>query len=187
MRDACAAVLAGGLSTRFGSDKAMAVFGGETLLARAVRTLREAGFSQILVVAKEPGRYAAFAEAVADETPIQTPLAGLRAALRASRHELVFACAADMPFVADPRLLDALTAAVKDAAVPRNDAVLQTLAALWRKSRCLPAADAILERGAPGPKALIAKVDAVVIDWPDERPFLDADTQEALEALTRAR
>ena len=184
MRDACAAILAGGLSTRFGSDKALAVFDGEPLVGRAVRKLRERGFGQVVIVAKDPARYAAFGDTIADETPTQTPLAGLRAALRASRHELVFACAADMPFVADAKLLEALFAAVKDAAIPRNGGVLQTLAALWRKSACLRAADALLEKGSPGPKALLSKVDAAVLDWPDERPFLDADTPQALATLT---
>ena len=45
------AVLAGGLSTRFGSDKALAQIGGHTLLARAaVQRLTEAGVMQIVAV-----------------------------------------------------------------------------------------------------------------------------------------
>ena len=148
MRAACAAVLAGGLSKRFGSDKALALLGGEPLLAHALRGVR--GFAQVLVVAKQPSRYAALLEAggapvelIEDHSPLQTPLAGLAAALSASRHALVFACAADMPYAADPALLDALFAAIEghDCAVPDAGGALQPLCALWRREPCLAAAE----------------------------------------------
>ena len=115
MRQACALVLAGGESRRFGSDKAMAPFRGATLLEAVLRGLSALEFAQVAVVAKEPGKYGALAGAAAllnDASPVQTPLAGLAAGLRAARHELVFACAADMPFAADEALVDALTAAL---------------------------------------------------------------------------
>src|SRR5438876_10156744 len=101
-RDACALVLAGGESRRFGSDKALAQFRGAPLLAHVLRGLSAAGFAQIALAAKEPRRYAPLAEELAHVTgssvdllsdlrPMQTPLAGLAAGLQASRHELVFA------------------------------------------------------------------------------------------------
>jgi len=43
-------VLVGGASTRFGSDKSRAVFGGESLLNRALRTLRDAGATYLAYV-----------------------------------------------------------------------------------------------------------------------------------------
>src|SRR5438270_12396859 len=137
-REACAVVLAGGESRRFGSDKALAQFRGEPLIARVLRGLCAAGFEQVALAAKEPHRYAGVADEIAyvsgrrielldDVRPIQTPLAGLAAGLRNSRHPLVFACAADMPFAADPALIDALTAAIEghDAALPQAGGSLQ--------------------------------------------------------------
>src|SRR5262249_34973082 len=105
-RDACALVLAGGESRRFGSDKALAHFRGEPLLAHVLKGVCAAGFAQVALAAKDPARYAAVAEEVEytksckiellrDVRPSQTPLAGLAAGLQASRHDLVFACAAD--------------------------------------------------------------------------------------------
>lgn len=76
-------VLAGGESRRFGSDKALALLGGETLLARAVATL--AGQCAAAVVA---GRAEAPAPVVADWPRAGLgPLGGLAGALRAAREQ----------------------------------------------------------------------------------------------------
>jgi molybdopterin-guanine dinucleotide biosynthesis protein A len=191
-RDVCAVVLAGGESRRFGSDKALAQFRGEPLIARVVRELRNLGFSQVAIAAKEPDKYAAAApgaELLRDVRPIQTPLAGLAAGLRASRYPLVFACAADMPFAADPALIDALVAGIEehDAAVPHAGGSLQPLCGLWRKESCLRAAEELLGGPRPpGPRAILALVRTARLDWPDPRPFLDADTPEVLRELELA-
>lgn len=188
-RDACALVLAGGESRRFGSDKALAQFRGEALIARVLRTLRQAGFAQVAVAAKETAKYAAFlpaADLLPDVRPVQTPLAGLEAGLRASRHELVFACAADMPFAADGALIDALTAAIEghDAAVPHAGGSLQPLCAFWRRDPCLRAAEGLLQGPRQvGPRAILPLVRAAKLDWADVHPFLDADTPEVLREL----
>lgn len=192
-REACAIVLAGGLSRRFGADKALAEFRGAPLIQHVVRGLEAAGFAQIAIAAKEPEKYASFAgavELVADLCPVQTPLAGLAAGLRASRHELVFACAADMPFAADVALVDALNAAMPahDAVVPVAGDALQSLCALWRRDPCLAAADELLKSPrAVGPRAILNYVRWVRLQWGDVRPFLDADTPEALRALDTKR
>jgi molybdopterin-guanine dinucleotide biosynthesis protein A len=183
-------VLAGGQSRRFGSDKALAQFRGGPLLSYVLDGLSRIGFSQIVLSAKEPQRYAAIAgagvELVTDEHAAQTPLAGLLAGLKVSRYELVFACAADMPFAADAALIDALSEAVRgqDAAVPRGGGADQPLCAVWRRAPALAAAEKLLMLlDPPGPRALAEQLRTVRIDWPNSRPFLDADTQEALNVL----
>jgi molybdopterin-guanine dinucleotide biosynthesis protein A len=197
LRDAAAVVLAGGESIRFGSDKALAQFRGEPLLAHVLRGLCGAGFAQVALAAKEPEKYAAVAEEIGyvwrrkiellrDVRPIQTPLAGLEAGLRGSRHELVFACAADMPFAADAALIDALTAAIAghDAALPEAGGSLQPLCGLWRRDACLRVASDLLQAPRPvGPRAILPLVRSVRLDWADIRPFLDADTPEVLRDL----
>lgn len=70
-------VLAGGRSTRFGSDKALAELHGHTLLARAVDTL--SGWCEFVVVA---GRETAPAPTIPDwPAPGMGPLGGIAAAL----------------------------------------------------------------------------------------------------------
>src|SRR5438445_9189819 len=188
-RDACAVVLAGGESRRFGSDKALARFRGEPLIARVVRELRNVGFNQVAIAAKEPEKYAEVApgaELLRDVRPIQTPLAGLAAGLRASRYPLVFACAADMPFAADAALIDALIAAIADhdVAVPQAGGSLQPLCALWRREPCLKVADELLAApSATGPRAILPLVRAAKLEWADIRPVLDADPPQVLREL----
>lgn len=77
------AVLAGGLSSRFGSDKALAELDGRTLIARAVDTL--AGWCEHVVVV---GRELAPAPTLPDwPQPGLGPLAGIAAALHHARDE----------------------------------------------------------------------------------------------------
>jgi len=87
-------VLAGGQSTRFGSDKALAELGGRTLLARAYDTL--GGFCELVVVA---GRDKAPGHAIPDwPRPGMGPLAGIAAGLHLAQdenYEAVLTCGVD--------------------------------------------------------------------------------------------
>lgn len=88
------AVLAGGLSSRFGSDKALAEFDGHTLLARAVDAL--AGWCEHVVVV---GRATAPAPTLPDWPRAgMGPLGGIAAALHLARDEgyaAVLTCGVD--------------------------------------------------------------------------------------------
>lgn len=76
------AVLAGGQSSRFGSDKALAVLDGETLLARAIAALSR--WCDLVVVV---GRDNASVATIADwPGPGMGPLGGIAAALRHAGH-----------------------------------------------------------------------------------------------------
>lgn len=76
-------VLAGGQSTRFGSDKALAELGGRTLLARAFDTL--SGFCELVVIA---GRDTGPGHLIPDwPRPGMGPLAGIAAGLHLARDD----------------------------------------------------------------------------------------------------
>lgn len=99
------AVLAGGLSSRFGSDKALAEFDGHTLISLAVDAL--SGWSEKVVVV---GRETAPAPTLPDwPRSGMGPLGGLAAALRMAQdegYEAVLTCGVDA--VALPENLPAL-------------------------------------------------------------------------------
>ena len=102
-------VLAGGQSTRFGSDKALAELHGHTLIARAVDAL--SGWCEYVVVV---GRELAPAPTLPDwPRPGMGPLAGIAAALHLARDEnyaAVLTCGVDSAVLPDD-LLDLLTPA----------------------------------------------------------------------------
>jgi molybdopterin-guanine dinucleotide biosynthesis protein A len=88
------AVLAGGQSSRFGSDKALAEFRGHTLLAHAVDTLT--GWCEHVIVV---GRATAPAPTLPDwPRPGMGPLGGIAAALHHARdegYEFLLTCGVD--------------------------------------------------------------------------------------------
>lgn len=103
------AVLAGGQSTRFGTDKALAELAGRTLLSRSVDAL--SGWCEYVVVV---GRAMAPAPTIPDwPRPGMGPLAGIAAALHHARdenYEAVLTCGVDSVILPE-NLLDLLSPA----------------------------------------------------------------------------
>ena len=128
------AVLAGGLSTRFGSDKALAELDGHTLIARAVDAL--SGWCEYVVVV---GRELAPAPTLPDWPRAgMGPLAGIAAALHLARdegYEAVLTCGVDSAVLPEglPDLLAPAPAYLAD----------QPVIGLWPAS-ALEAIEAIL-------------------------------------------
>ncbi|MCC7409772.1 MAG: molybdenum cofactor guanylyltransferase [Phycisphaeraceae bacterium] len=82
LRQIPAYILAGGRSSRFGSDKARALFQGQPLIARQA-TLLLSQVDRVIVVARLAGQYQDLGlTTVADLQPDQGPVGGLRTALR---------------------------------------------------------------------------------------------------------
>lgn len=90
-------VLAGGRSSRMGSDKALALFGGIPLIRVALETLAEAQFSSR--IAGSRSSLHAFAEEIADTFPETGPLGGVHAALAGSTAEWNLFLPVDMPLM----------------------------------------------------------------------------------------
>ncbi|ACO47139.1 molybdenum cofactor guanylyltransferase [Deinococcus deserti] len=93
--DFTAAITAGGRSSRFGSDKALALWRGRTLLQHVAASLEPC--PQRLLVAP-PGRYVLGGwTPVEDTRPGEGPLAGLEAALQAAGTGWVAFAGVDLP------------------------------------------------------------------------------------------
>ena len=103
-----AIVLAGGASTRFGSDKALANVAGRTLTALCVSRLLEV-FKQVFVVAKQPGQLDVRAgervRLIHDGFADYASLVGLFEGLRRSDRTLNYVTGCDMPGVV-PELIE---------------------------------------------------------------------------------
>jgi molybdopterin-guanine dinucleotide biosynthesis protein A len=141
-------ILAGGRAERMGGrDKAFAAVGGEPIAVRTIRLFHSL-FPQVLVATNRPDRFEGFdVETVADRFPGCGPLAGIHAALLASRHPHVFVAACDMPGL-DADVIRFLIGRIgaADAIVPRWEGDVEPLHALYAL-RCLPTIEASLRAG----------------------------------------
>jgi molybdopterin-guanine dinucleotide biosynthesis protein A len=128
-----AAVLAGGRSTRMGTDKAFLRMGNDLLIERQLRCLRESGAAELLISGRAEVDYSRFAASVIhDEQPHAGPLAGVAAALKASSCPLVFVLAVDMPRMA-PAMIRKIVSRCRTTVgcVPIDDLGFQPLAAAY--------------------------------------------------------
>lgn len=133
MSDVTAFVLAGGKSSRMGTDKAFLTFAGKTLLAHAVEIASVTGDVKIV---GDPTKFAPYGEVVRDIFPGQGPLAGIHAALRSSGTDLNVMLAVDMPFVTDAFISSLVRRAsntLKTVTVPLSGGRLQPLCAVYRR------------------------------------------------------
>jgi molybdenum cofactor guanylyltransferase len=107
-------VLAGGRSSRFGGDKALAIAGGRTLLSRALGALRGVGLEPT-IVSPRAETYARYrAGRLTRERPDQGPVEGVRVALEECAFPWALILSVDMPGVM-PVCLDALLARAASA------------------------------------------------------------------------
>ena len=111
-------LLVGGASTRFGSPKALARLGGETLAERAWRVLGGV-CDERLAVGKRADALELPFELLDDGTDTRAALAGIVAGLRAAPTELAVVLPVDTPLVT-PALLGELAAACDEAAVTQT-------------------------------------------------------------------
>lgn len=143
-RDVTAFVLAGGKSTRMGTDKALLMFEGRTLLDRALKTARKV--SSDVLIAGDPEKYSPFAPCIADIYPQCGPLGGIHTALTSSHTEFNLMLAVDLPFVGTELLQFLIDWARNSAAkvtVPRADHGLQPLCAVYRREIVVAAEKAL--------------------------------------------
>ena len=134
-------VLAGGGSTRFGRDKALARIGDEALLARLCAVMR--GVTPCVTIIGSREKYAAFgADCIADHWPGEGPLGGIITALHAaagtnSGREVNIVIGCDMPFLTSDwltYLAQRAQASKAEVVTPKSAHGLEPLCACWRAS-----------------------------------------------------
>jgi len=147
MADFSGFVLAGGRSSRMGSDKAFLEFGGRTLLARALDLLRR--LTPEVGIVGPAAKFAAYGPVVEDIYSGRGPLAGIHAALSSSATELNLILAVDLPFLTESLLrfiVERARAADAVVTVPRIASGYQPLCAAYRRGFA-SLAQAALESG----------------------------------------
>jgi len=189
-------ILAGGKSTRFGSDKASALLLGRPLLQWAAEAV--AASCVELVVVRAAGQVLPRIAVTVPVTVVddmyegQGPLAGLVAGFGGLAAEWYFATSCDAPLV-QPELVALLARhrAGADIVVPRAGGFLQPLAALYRSSACEPVFRERVEAGHLKITAAYEGLTTVVVEEPELREadpemlsFLNANTPERLAQIS---
>jgi molybdopterin-guanine dinucleotide biosynthesis protein A len=192
-----AALLAGGRSSRMGSDKSLLKLGGKPLIERVIACLRPQVHRILISSNDEPERYAGYClPVVADAgSEREGPLAGLSAALRWAQRETPHAaCLAtvpvDAPFFPDDlvqRLSDALQRSGAPCAIAASGGRQHPVFGLWRLELAA-AVDAALQEGVRAMHHFaqmqgcavadfaIGRIGAVTLD-----PFFNVNTPDDLQ------
>ena len=162
--DLSAFILAGGKSTRMGTDKAFVLLEGRTLLARMLDLARQ--MTSNVHIVGDPAKLAPFAPTIEDIFPGCGPLAGIHAALRSSLTDLNVVLAVDVPFVSLALLCYLISRAKNSDAnvtLARAAGGFQPLCAVYRRSFADAAEDA-LRAGHYKIDALFAQTSTQVIE-----------------------
>jgi len=132
-------ILAGGKSSRFGSNKALSRIDGDRLIERLCRTVGSVT-GRMMLITNTPEDYAFLKlESRKDLVSRCGPIGGIYTALRTAQTPLCLCVACDMPFVR-PEFLEYMVerSAGYDVVVPVNDGRVEPLCAVYRET-CVPA------------------------------------------------
>lgn len=178
-----AVILAGGKSSRMGRDKAFLEIGGQTLLARQIQLVRDAGAEEVFISGRADADYTAFGCAVLkDKFPEAGPLAGIERALDEASSPLLLVLAVDLPGMSADWLRQLAARCSKNSgAVPRVRGNLEPLAAFYPKA-ALPLAVSLLHENSNAVKhfaercAQAALVNFVDVAGDEARFFLNCNS-----------
>lgn len=183
-------ILAGGASSRMGTDKSQLLLEDQTFVKRIAATLLTVTNSVRLVGGQENSGL----PAVADVYPHWGALGGLHAALSACRSEWAIVVACDLPFVTSD-LFQRLASlrANHDAVVPvQPDGRPQPLAAMYRADPCAQRATGLIEAGRRRPLDLLQSINTRWVEFAEianiaqaERFFVNINTPEDYYEATR--
>jgi molybdenum cofactor guanylyltransferase len=168
-------LLVGGASRRFGTPKALAPLGGETLAERVWRTLAECCTERIAVGKRVDALDLPF-PIVDDGTDVRAPLAGVVTGLTRATSDVCVVCPVDTPLVTAAGLR-ALADACADVAIPQTG----PLPGAYRKS-ALPVLERRLAQGQLALKDACAELNSRVVEL-DPAQLVNVNTPADLEAV----
>lgn len=175
MEQIAAFILAGGASSRMGSDKSQLRLEQQTFTERIAETLLQITDS-VSIVGRDSDESSL--RSVADVYPKWGALGGIHAALAACSREWAIVVACDLPFVTS-ELFSYLAAQRMDheTVVPvQEDGRPQPLAALYRVDPCLRQATGLIEAGRRRPLDLLEAVKTRWVAFDELRNFARAQS-----------
>lgn len=170
-------LLAGGRGQRMGGqDKGLLEWQGEPLIAHLHRKTRSLSDDLIISCNRNMERYARYADQLVhdDQGDFPGPLAGIRAGLKAARHDFLMVLPCDVPRI-DAALLQSLR---ETASAQPEKPVMVRHGDHWEPLLCLiPVAlsdvfEDAWNAGERSPGRIMRKLDASALQCPDNDPRL---------------
>lgn len=156
-------ILAGGLSTRMGTDKAFLKIAGEPSLGRMINIIRP--FCHNVAVSGMKEDYQVFnTEMIADLVTGIGPISGIYSSLKFSNSDWNLLISVDVPFL-NEELLELLISNKDgfDCVIPKHDSGLEPLVGLYHKN-ILPVVDEMIKNSDYKLMNLISKLNACYLD-----------------------
>jgi molybdopterin-guanine dinucleotide biosynthesis protein A len=185
-------ILAGGKSSRFGSNKALAKFNGTPLIERATGVLGNI-FENLMIITNSPLEYSYLRIPLyQDIVKGLGPVGGIYTGLDALDDEWAFFCACDMPFINEGlvRYITGLRDSF-DAVVPKVDWKIEPLHALYSKN-CLPAMKELIYKKEYQTIKAFNTINVRYVEEeeirtydPQLKTFLNVNKQDELEKITK--
>ena len=148
IRGVTGVILAGGKSSRFGSNKAFADVNGRQLIERVIAIMGSV-FDELIIITNDPGEYSSLGLSMHEDLIKGLgPLGGIYTGLEKMPDRFGFFVACDMPFLNEDliRYITEMNSNEYDAVVPKIDWKMEPLHSLYSKT-CLPSIKRLIESG----------------------------------------
>jgi FdhD protein len=187
-----AAILAGGASSRMGTNKALLMVDGAPIITRTYQKLARL-FHEVIIVTNRPDDYTFLpCRKVPDIFPGVGSIAGLHSALAHSTTERTFVTACDMPFVDTTviRYLCELQQSGFDAVIPFSAGGQEPLHAVY-SAQCRDIFEAAIQGKERKILDILARMNTRLVSWEEiqgicisSRSFLNVNTPEEYGAIS---
>ncbi len=141
-------ILAGGKSSRFGSNKAFADVNGRQLIKRVIEIMGSV-FEELILIANDPGEYSSLGISMYEDIIKGLgPLGGIYTGLESMADRSGFFVACDMPFLNECliRYIAEMNGSGYDAVIPKIGWKMEPLHSLYSKT-CIPAIRGLIDSG----------------------------------------
>lgn len=190
-REVTGVILAGGKSSRMGTDKCLMEFQGEKMISRAMDVFRGL-FRDIIIVTNRPLDYLdQDARIVTDIFPGKGPIGGIHTGLFFSSNEHAFFAACDMPYF-NTDFISYMAGRIGnyDIVVPETEEGIQPLHAIYSR-RCLHRIKTLIGEDRlkvtgfyKGFRTLAVTRQEIARFDPENRIFYNVNTPEDLRGAT---
>lgn len=186
MKNVSGIILAGGKSSRMGTNKALIKFGTNSLIENTVNLFKEI-FKEVIIVSNEPELYQDLKIKVIKDIIPAGPVSGIHAGLVEAQNFYSFFTACDMPFL-HKQLIEKIVEESQgyDVAVPKMGEYFEPLFAVYSKN-CIQPIEEDLQNGICQiinfyPKVKVKHIDQEVINSivNPNKVFFNVNTKEDL-------